>query len=60
MRGFTILAAVCVAAGGVAACARKGAGPESAAEGAAVEAGAAAAARVDDARIRNADREPGN
>ena len=60
MRRLTILAAVCVAAGSVAACARKGAGPESATEGAAVGAGAAVAARVDDARIRNADREPGN
>ena len=60
MRRLTILAAVCVAAGSVAACARKGAGPESATKGAAVGAGAAVAARVDDARIRNADREPGN
>ena len=60
MRGLTILAAVCVAAGGIAACARKGAEPESAAEGAAQAAGAAVAARVDDARIRNADRESGN
>ena len=62
MRRLTILAAVCVAAGSVAACARKGAGPESATEGAAVGAGGAVAvsARVDDARIRNADREPGN
>jgi len=31
MRGLTILAAVCVAAGGIAACARKGGEPESAA-----------------------------
>jgi len=60
MRGLTILAAVCVAAGGIAACARKGGEPESAAEGAARAAKAAIAARVDDARIRNADRESGN
>ena len=60
MRGLTILAAVCVAAGGIVACARKGAEPESAAESGAQVAGVAVAARVDDARIRNADRESGN
>src|SRR5688572_33472157 len=60
MRGLTILAAVCVAAGGIAACEGKRGEPESAAEGGVQAAGAAVAARVDDARIRNADREPGN
>ena len=60
MRGLMILAAVCVAAGGITACARKSADSEAVVDGAAKAAGATAAARVDDARIRNADREPGN
>jgi alcohol dehydrogenase (cytochrome c)/quinohemoprotein ethanol dehydrogenase len=58
MSRLTILAAICVAAGGLAACSRDrsdGAPPEAAA-------GATAnpAAGVDGARIQNADREPGN
>src|SRR5688572_5667831 len=60
MRGLTILAAVCVAASGIVACEGKRGEPELAAKGGVQAAGAAVAARVDDARIRNADREPGN
>ena len=60
MRGLMILAAVCVAAGSITACARKSADSEAVVDGAAKAAGANASARVDDARIRNADREPGN
>jgi len=60
MSRLMILAAVCAAAGGLAACSREGARGAGAATEDASVAAAVAPARVDAARIVNADREPGN
>src|SRR5262245_65495448 len=59
MSRVTILAAICVAAGGLVACSRDvaddpGNGTDT------TDAVAATAAQVDGERIQNADREPGN
>ena len=60
MSRVTILAAICVAAGGLAACSRDAADEAQSATSSASGAAATAPARVDGARIQNADREPGN